>query len=230
MELPLEIRENTFDYVLSGVDEFRAPRDLPAIETLDSDKYEQLWRAWAKINLPREMFLSKQIVQEASLVAIRRSKIVLDLDDLDEDIEQLQLLHHYLGSFPDHQGYANVRHLKFDGDLLSDWAPIHELCVLCPGLREIDITLGYWTFQVKTMEEYQSCVDEMGLSRLFDVDQSWTLNITCFLTTQSPNSLARAQTFFQPFIQWFGEELRRRKSAIAIKFKYGSWQPDDFLI
>jgi hypothetical protein len=220
MDLLLEIREITFDHVLSDVTELTAPRYRVEIENFGPDNYEKLWRLWAAVNFPLDLSVSKQVLQEASLMAIRRSKIVLELDDIDEDIDQLQLWCHYLGSFPDDQGYTSVRHLSLEEDLMLDWAPIHKLAVLCPGLREIDITLGSWYLGNKTFAEY---VDGVGLSQLYDVDRPWTLNITCFLIHRSAATLAKAQAVFGPFIVWFRQELQRRKSAVSVQVKYDSW-------
>jgi hypothetical protein len=107
---------------------------------------------YLKGHLPASLFLNCQILQEASIVSLRTTKL-----HIPGDRQALSPLYAFLASFPGTRGYDSVRHLSsmmlratraaasstIAADASARFLDPHQLIFMCPGLIEVKILVEY---------------------------------------------------------------------------------------
>jgi hypothetical protein len=155
--LPLELREKIYGYIISNrspatcvlpirKDSCYMPNNSRKSHLIDRDQ-NILRFTYLKGHLPASLFLNCQILQEASIVSLRTTKL-----HIPGDRQALSPLYAFLASFPGTCGYDSVRHLSFTFRATRAAAPStiatdasarfldpHQLIFMCPGLIEVKI-------------------------------------------------------------------------------------------
>lgn len=152
MDLPLEIRDNIWSYVLADVPEqVEVPDNIfwgeKTADWIIRDPFsagpEKIHQTLFAKQLPMEIYLSKRTLYEASLVFLRRTTLLIYGYCLNT---RAWHLHEYLKTFSGNQGYMNVHSLILLESLGVDVFPRRSenyclFCVpllrLCTGLRNL---------------------------------------------------------------------------------------------
>lgn len=237
MNLPLEIREQIWRYVLDDLflnheSSNHVQVDHPLLHYIheedngqfmlqqDSDK---LRRTFFASILPKQIFLTKQILDEASLVFLRHSNFALYSGDA---VASMQM---YLTSFPQQCGYQNMRYVTFgrlglQHSTRSITSPL-SLLKRCPGIRNISIVLDFHDLQDKDMDPIRVLLSPYQFDQKAELSKLCTLPGPMIVTLRymrvvgDPFQDRSTRDLFAPYAAAFQQEIDRTGSKITLKWE-----------
>ncbi|KAF1968879.1 hypothetical protein BU23DRAFT_571965 [Bimuria novae-zelandiae CBS 107.79] len=227
LSLPLQIREHIYENMLEDVpDEVVAPHSLAHWLLMNTDGQcvngpdprNMQHTFFAKV-LPKGFYMNKQVLYEASLVFLRRTMLSLYNS---EQHQSAGLLHKYLSSFSENQGYKSVRRLKILDNYLFNWGKgalsPHSILSTCPGIRELDISISYYDLLVLSLWWYpgKHKFGERKLLSPLRFDREYKLSRLCSFKGSLTLNIRYARAAFKPFIETLQREIEKRGAKITI--------------
>jgi hypothetical protein len=221
MRIPLELRDKIYGYLMVDL-----PPVLHIPTRLDGSGLRFLSR-----RLPRCLLLNHQVLEEAAMAYLRRTKLVISTPGYTS-------LDGLLSQFPNDIAYKSVRQLELahpqhcyaqSCEPKPPLAPadcVYDVVTRCSGLRHLTMTVpgsmlvatrkGSEVPQARTMEEVE---ERMGFTRVFEHKSLHEIQLRCNDGLEYTNIGANLRSHFELFAKWFVEENIKRGRNIPLHIK-----------